>query len=76
MPDGKSDCSLCTVDCDTCKGMPYQQAYDPTSTGYDKGDGKYTRTHRDIEIVNAMRSWMGLSSISTSDYATSKDVAV
>jgi len=76
MPDGLSDCSLCTVDCDSCHGMPYQKAYDSTSTGYDKGDGKYTRAHRDIEVVNAMRSWMGLSSISTSVYATSKEVAV
>lgn len=60
IPDGKSDCSLCTVHCDTCKTMPYTQAYDASSKGYDKGDGMYTRVHRDSAIVNAMRKWMGL----------------
>lgn len=68
IPDGLSDCSLCTVSCETCKGMPYQRAYDPTSTGYDQGDGQYTRVHRDPAIVNAMRTWMGLGEISADAY--------
>mmetsp|Transcript_90898 Transcript_90898/g.283187 ORF Transcript_90898/g.283187 Transcript_90898/m.283187 type:complete len:639 (+) Transcript_90898:53-1969(+) len=69
IPDGKSDCSLCTVNCDGCKGVPFQQAYNAKSTGYDKGDGSYTRVHRDPAIVNAMRGWMGLKAIEASAYA-------
>jgi alpha-amylase len=76
VPDGLSDCSLCTLSCESCHGMPYQKAYDPTSTGYDKGAGKYTRAHRDNEVVNAMRAWMGLSAISTESYAEAKIAAV
>ncbi|CAE7281098.1 Amy2 [Symbiodinium pilosum] len=68
IPDGKSDCSLCKVNCDGCKGMPFQQAFDAKSTGYDKGKGMYTRVHRDKEIVNAMRAWVGLKAIDTSVY--------
>lgn len=60
IPDGLSDCSLCTLSCETCRGIPYQKAHDPSSSGYDSGAGKYTRVHRDQAIVNAMRSWMGL----------------
>eukprot|EP00927_Polykrikos_kofoidii_P070125 TRINITY_DN659_c0_g1_i7.p1 TRINITY_DN659_c0_g1~~TRINITY_DN659_c0_g1_i7.p1 ORF type:complete len:699 (+),score=104.29 TRINITY_DN659_c0_g1_i7:71-2167(+) len=71
IPDGKSDCSLCTINCDGCQGMAYEQAYDSSSTGYDKGDGKYTRPHRDQAIVNAMRGWMGLGEISAGEYTTS-----
>ena len=72
-PDGKSDCSKCTGEqCrNNCnKSVPYQKAYNPNSTGYDTGnswdwkEGTYTRVHRDREIVNAMRSWMGLSQLS------------
>jgi alpha-amylase len=70
IPDGLSDCSLCTVSCDGCKGMPYKKAFDAKSTGYDKGDGEYTRVHRDQKIVNAMRAWVGLSAISSESYAT------
>jgi len=42
-------------------------AYDAASCGYDTkngGDwvqGAYTRVHRDQEIINSMRGWMGLS---------------
>lgn len=60
IPDGLSDCSLCQMSCETCRGIPYQKAHDPSSTGYDKGAGKYTRVHRDGSIVNAMRAWVGL----------------
>ena len=71
-PDGKSDCSACTGEqCkNNCsKSVPYQKAYNPSSTGYDTGDsgnwkeGSYTRVHRDQGIINAMRQWMGLSTL-------------
>ena len=73
-PDGKSDCSACTGEqCkkECSKSVPYQKAYDPDSTGYDTGDGgnwkegTYTRVHRDQAIINAMRQWMGLSTLTT-----------
>jgi alpha-amylase len=64
IPDGLSDCSLCTTHCERCKGVPHVAAYDAYSKGYDKGDGQYTRVHRDIGIVNAMRQWVGLPDIS------------
>jgi alpha-amylase len=67
MPDGKSDCSLCTINCDSCKTMTYEKAFDATSKGYDSGKGKYTRVHRDQAIVNAMRSWMGLQDLRVDD---------
>lgn len=76
VPDGLSDCKHCTVSCDTCKGMAYVKAHDPSSTGYDKGDGMYTRVHRDPEIVNAMRAWMGLGAIEAHVYAQPKPVVV
>ena len=72
-PDGKSQCSNCTGEqCkkNCSKSVPYQKAYDPNSTGYDTGDkanwkeGSYTRVHRDKDIINAMRSWMGLDELS------------
>ncbi len=75
-PDGKSDCSRCTgVQCKNycSKSVPYQQAYDPSSKGYDTGsggnwkEGSYTRVHRDIQIVNAMRKWMGLNSLNENE---------
>ena len=72
-PDGHSDCARCITD--ECKrlctnSMPYSKAYDPSSTGYDCTrdgswkEGVYTRVHRDREIVNAMRGWMGLNELS------------
>ena len=75
-PDGKSDCSRCTgVQCKNycSKSVPYQKAYDPSSKGYDTGsggnwkEGSYTRVHRDIQIVNAMRKWMGLNSLNENE---------
>ena len=65
-PDGKSDCG------NNCqKPVPYVKAYEPLSIGYDTGNisnwiqGNYTRIHRDLQIVNAMREWMGLSEINS-----------
>ena len=75
-PDGKSDCSRCnTMQCSTTciKSVPFQKAYNPLSTGYDSGntdnwkEGTYTRVHRNIEIINAMRSWMNLGSFSNEE---------
>lgn len=72
-PDGGSDCSACTgTQCkENCnKSVPYQKAYDPNSKGYDCSnsggwkEGTYTRVHRDQQIVNAMRQWMGLNELS------------
>ena len=61
IPDGKSDCSLCTTTCDGCNTVPYRKAYDESSRGYDNPQvNQYTRVHRDEGIVNAMRGWMKL----------------
>ncbi len=65
IPDGKSDCKACIgTQCNSCsKSMPYSKAHDPNSCGYDCGtsgawkEGVYTRVHRDISIINAMRAW-------------------
>jgi len=75
-PDGKSDCSLCQTD--VCKkgctkSFPYRKAYNPLSEGYDTGDeshwieGEYTRVHRDKDIINAMRKWMGFETMNESE---------
>jgi alpha-amylase len=56
IPDGKSDCSLCTTNCQGCQSVNYTQAFDTSSTGY---DATYTRVHRDPDIVSAMRAWIG-----------------
>ena len=66
IPDGKSEKSFCsTEDCRTSTtDLPFKRAFNPHSTGYDCGDsdnwvfGEYSRIHRDIDIVNAMREWM------------------
>ena len=63
-PDGKSDCGNACY-----KSVPYVKAYEPLSTGYDTKEeanwieGNYTRIHRDLQIVNAMRQWMSLETI-------------
>jgi len=66
-PDGYSDCTSgfdssagqsCTI------SMPYEKAFRAGSCGYTVesfAGGKYTRVHRDLSIVNAMRAWVGLS---------------
>lgn len=68
-PDGLSDCSLCTgTHCSDCsKSMKYSKAYDANACGYSSQvdgqwiEGVYTRVHRDVAIINAMRQWQGLS---------------
>ena len=67
-PDGLSDCDNCVGDqCNSCtKSMKKKTAFKADSCGYDtdKGgwiEGEFTRVHRDQDIINAMRGWMGLS---------------
>ncbi|CAF4387923.1 unnamed protein product, partial [Rotaria sordida] len=63
IPNGKSSCDLCTVMCETCrKSVPSIKAHEPMACAY-VGNG-YTRTHRDIPVINAMRAWMKLTAIS------------
>mmetsp|Transcript_25638 Transcript_25638/g.22652 ORF Transcript_25638/g.22652 Transcript_25638/m.22652 type:complete len:220 (+) Transcript_25638:1383-2042(+) len=77
-PDGLSDCSRCmnqTCSSTCSKSMPYSKAHDPTVCGYTVYDssnnwaeGVYTRVHRDMDVILAMRQWMGLSTdVSPSD---------
>ena len=55
--------------------LPYKRAFNPHSTGYDCGDednwiiGEYSRIHRDIDIVNAMRQWV----FNSSEYNLTED---
>lgn len=66
MPDGFSDCKLCTVTCASCKeSWSYKPAYVPGECGY--AGTSYTRVHRDLRIINAMRGWMGLGGVSGGD---------
>ncbi|KAL7716459.1 Alpha-amylase [Entamoeba marina] len=70
-PDGYSDCSLCVGDyCDYCTSVPKRQAYVADAGGYTVENWRgsdYTRTHRDTTVINAMRGWMGLGSISATE---------
>ncbi len=63
-PDGFSDCSLCQLNCEGCRTTSKTAAFDAKSCGYDSP--VYTRPHRDMDIVNAMRGWMHLKSTSYS----------
>ena len=70
-PDGYSDCSLCTGEyCSSCVNFPKHEAYVADSEGYSVNGwqyGYYTRTHRDISIINAMRGWMGLGKMTAKE---------
>ncbi|KAJ3180357.1 hypothetical protein HDU85_004062 [Gaertneriomyces sp. JEL0708] len=67
-PDGHSDCKLYkgVAPVAGCRGMPYSPAHDLASCGYSVvqngqwKEGVYTRVHRDLQIINAMRRWMGI----------------
>ena len=59
IPDGLSDCSLCTVTCEGCKTTPHMTAYDASSAGYNSPG--YTRVHRDPAIVATMQKWMHIA---------------
>lgn len=69
VPDGYSECTKCTSQCSSCRETSYSAAYDANSCGYD--NVSYTRAHRDISTVNAMRRWMKIPEISTSDLGLS-----
>jgi alpha-amylase len=72
MPDGGSDCSKYrgAQDVRRCKGMTYRPAYVAEACGYSVVDeqgrwieGEYTRTHRDLSVIQAMRRWMRLPAL-------------
>lgn len=68
-PDGKSDCSNFTGE-GTCNGVKYQEPSTPGICGYSVGDwsgGSYTRVHRDIPVINAMRRFLGANTVSAND---------
>jgi alpha-amylase len=64
-PDGHSSCSLCREPtstsnfCASCQGRDYIPAHNPDACSYEGTD--YTRVHRDLAIIKAMRRWIGLS---------------
>lgn len=68
LPDGQSDCANCKGShCSDCnKSMKYSKAHDPNACGYtcevngQWQEGVYTRVHRDLDIIQAMRNWQGL----------------
>lgn len=81
-PDGLSDCGKCTSDKDTCKctkSVGYTPAYDAKACGYSMYqngkwiEGTYTRVHRDLSIVNAMRGWMGMGSVTAEQVGLPKE---
>lgn len=68
-PDGWSDCSRIGNPAG-CRGVPKTAAHDPNACGYTVEGwqgGKYTRVHRDLRIVNAMRTWLGLPRVGPAD---------
>ncbi|PVH72796.1 glycoside hydrolase family 13 protein [Cadophora sp. DSE1049] len=67
-PDGLSDCSLYTGSSPAsgCVGIAKDQAFVASSCGYTMKSGGYTRVHRDLSIINAMRAWVGLGATTAS----------
>lgn len=62
-PDGLSDCSTeytGTQPIKDCKGISKDTAFVADACAYTMVPGKYTRPHRDVSIINAMRGWVGL----------------
>ena len=62
VPDGKSNCDVCSIDCSTCnpaQSMNFTAAYRQGASAYDT-QGRFTRTHRFLGTINAMRWWMHL----------------
>lgn len=72
IPDGKSDCDNCVGEhCADCsKSMKFSKAHDPNVCGYtcevdgQWKEGVFTRVHRDMAIIEAMRNWQGLPQVS------------
>ena len=85
IPDGKSEKSFCASEAclQYTTDLPFKRAFYPYSTGYDCGDennwiiGEYSRIHRDIDIVNAMREWLFSTTAKniTSEELYAKDLA-
>ncbi|PPQ77545.1 hypothetical protein CVT24_005235 [Panaeolus cyanescens] len=68
-PDGLSDCATYYTGSQAlggCKGIGKDAAFVDGSCGYTMATGKYTRVHRDLSIVNAMRGWVGLGATTAS----------
>ncbi|KAI8073295.1 glycoside hydrolase superfamily [Gongronella butleri] len=73
-PDGYSDCARYTGSQSTtgCKSMKKAAAYVADACGYSVvkdgtwQEGAYTRVHRDLSIINAMRGWLGYNSTTLS----------
>ena len=66
IPDGKSEKSYCSTEAciEQTVDVPFKRAFNPHSVGYDCGEGEenwlepeYSRVHRDIDVINAMRAW-------------------
>ena len=66
IPDGKSEKSYCSTEAciEQTVDVPFKRAFKPHSVGYDCGEGEenwlepeYSRVHRDIDVINAMRAW-------------------
>ena len=69
IPDGKSLCSSCAYTCSGCLDTPAATAFSDQSCGYDgsTASGYYTRTHRDLSVILAMRKWMQMDTNLTPD---------
>jgi alpha-amylase len=52
-----------------CRNTPYKPAFVPEACAYTPFlggkfiEGEYTRTHRDVSVINSMRKWMGLAPV-------------
>jgi alpha-amylase len=68
-PDGLSDCSAHytgNYKPSGCKGIGKDTAYVAGACAYTMKPGRYTRTHRDVSVINAMRKWVGLGATTAS----------
>lgn len=72
IPDGFSDCKGMAVNAPSVcrKTTVFEPAFRAGSCGYTVegfAGGKWTRVHRDLATVNAMRAWIGLPSVTKAD---------
>lgn len=73
IPDAKSNCDVCLVTCASCdaaQSLNYTAAYRQGSGSYTGNmvGGHYTRPHRYVGTINAMRGWMNLPNMSEEEY--------
>ena len=82
IPDGKSEKSYCSTEAciEQTVDVPFKRAFNPHSVGYDCGDGEdnwvqpeYSRVHRDIDVINAMRAWIFNTTTGTSPEPITKE---